>query len=85
MYRIINLLPIYTNTNNDKFKHLLFVGNALKSFALTLIRIIVLKFDNHIILDDYNNLLETIYNLSIENSLMILYDPKKIGSNNSWF
>ena len=51
------------------------VGNVLKSFVLTLFRVVTSRFDSRIILAGYNVLLETAYNLRIENSLLILYDP----------
>ena len=51
------------------------VGNVLKSFVLTLVKVVVSRFDNHIILGGYNVLVETAYNLRIKNSLLILYDP----------
>ena len=39
------------------------VGNVLKSFVITLDRVVVSRFDSRIILDCYNVLQETAYNL----------------------
>ena len=60
----------------EKYKvQKLCVGNILKSIVLTLVKAVASRFDNHIILGGYNVLVETAYNLWIENSLLILYDP----------
>ena len=51
------------------------IGNVLKSFVFILVKVVVSRFDSHIILGGYNVLIETAYNLWIKNSLLILYDP----------
>ena len=53
----------------------MYVENLLKSFVLALVKVVTSKFDNRVNLGGYNVLLETAYNLWIENLLLILYDP----------
>ena len=50
------------------------VGNVLKSFVLALVKVVTSTFDNRVNLGGYNVLVETAYNLWIENPLVILYD-----------
>lgn len=45
------------------------------AIVLTLVGVVTSRFDNHIILGGYIVLLETSYNLWIENSSLISYDP----------
>jgi len=62
------------------------LGISWNRLYFTLVKVVMSRFDIHIILDGYNVLLETAYNLWVYNSLLILYEPtwqtpKQIGSN----
>ena len=52
-------------------------GNVLKSFVVTLVKVVTSRLDSRIILGGCNVLLKTAYNLWIENQLLILYDPTR--------
>ena len=51
------------------------LGKSWNRLYFILGKVVMSRFDNHIILGGYNVLLESAYNLWVYNSLLILYEP----------